>query len=104
MLRNELNKRATVPARIHNSFAVKNVHNTPRVIEYFVCVCVCGCVWVGGCGCFRYLRHQVHVKEEPAELEEDSRPVSLIASVTQNLGMPSDERDMEEELPTEELE
>ncbi|XP_047005357.1 forkhead box protein P4 isoform X2 [Ictalurus punctatus] len=48
--------------------------------------------------------HQIHVKEEPAELEEDSRPVSLIASVTQNLSMPSDERDMEEELPTEELE
>ncbi|XP_046730891.1 forkhead box protein P4 isoform X2 [Silurus meridionalis] len=48
--------------------------------------------------------HQIHVKEEPAELEEDSRPMSLIASVTQNLSMPGDERDMEEELPTEELE
>ncbi|XP_047661322.1 forkhead box protein P4 isoform X4 [Tachysurus fulvidraco] len=48
--------------------------------------------------------HQIHVKEEPAELEEDSRPMSLIASVTQNLSMPSDDRDMEEELPTEELE
>uniref|UniRef100_A0A8C1KZD3 Fork-head domain-containing protein n=1 Tax=Cyprinus carpio TaxID=7962 RepID=A0A8C1KZD3_CYPCA len=48
--------------------------------------------------------HQVHVKEEPAEMEEDSRPMSLMASVTQNLSMPGDERDMEEELPTEELE
>uniref|UniRef100_A0A8C1RIV7 Forkhead box P4 n=1 Tax=Cyprinus carpio TaxID=7962 RepID=A0A8C1RIV7_CYPCA len=48
--------------------------------------------------------HQVHVKEEPAEMEEDSRPVSLMASVTQNLSMPGDERDMDEELPTEELE
>ncbi|XP_016325803.1 forkhead box protein P4-like isoform X3 [Sinocyclocheilus anshuiensis] len=48
--------------------------------------------------------HQVHVKEEPAEMEEDSRPVSLMASVTQNLCTPRDERDMDEELPTEELE
>ncbi|KAL1265697.1 hypothetical protein QQF64_003724, partial [Cirrhinus molitorella] len=48
--------------------------------------------------------HQIHVKEEPAEMEEDCRPVSLMASVTQNLSMPGDERDMEEELPTEELE
>ncbi|XP_059393075.1 forkhead box protein P4-like isoform X3 [Carassius carassius] len=48
--------------------------------------------------------HQVHVKEEPAEMEEDSRPMSLMASVTQNMSMPIDERDMEEELPTEELE
>lgn len=35
---------------------------------------------------------------------EDSRPVSYMASVTQNLSMPGDERDMEEDLPTEELE
>ncbi|XP_016406824.1 forkhead box protein P4-like isoform X3 [Sinocyclocheilus rhinocerous] len=48
--------------------------------------------------------HHVHVKEEPAEMEEDSRPVSLMATVTQNLCMPGDERDMDEELPTEELE
>lgn len=48
--------------------------------------------------------HQVHVKEEPAELEEDSRPVSLMASVSQNLSLPADDRDLEEELPTEELE
>ncbi len=44
------------------------------------------------------------MKEEPAEIEEDSRPVSFMASVTQNLSMPGDERDMEEDLPTEELE
>uniref|UniRef100_A0AAY4E2N3 Fork-head domain-containing protein n=1 Tax=Denticeps clupeoides TaxID=299321 RepID=A0AAY4E2N3_9TELE len=43
--------------------------------------------------------HQIHVKEEPAELEEDSRPVSLMATITPTL-----ERDMEEDLPTEELE
>ncbi|XP_048110843.1 forkhead box protein P4 isoform X5 [Alosa alosa] len=48
--------------------------------------------------------HQVHVKEEPAELEEDSRPVSLMASVSQNLSLPADERDLEEEMPPEELE
>uniref|UniRef100_A0AAY4E4W1 Fork-head domain-containing protein n=1 Tax=Denticeps clupeoides TaxID=299321 RepID=A0AAY4E4W1_9TELE len=44
-------------------------------------------------------QHQIHVKEEPAELEEDSRPVSLMATITPTL-----ERDMEEDLPTEELE
>ncbi|KAA0707751.1 Forkhead box protein P4 [Triplophysa tibetana] len=48
--------------------------------------------------------HQIHVKEEPAEMEEDSRPMSLMTSVTQNMSMAGDERDMEEELPTEELE
>ncbi|KPP62309.1 forkhead box protein P4-like [Scleropages formosus] len=48
--------------------------------------------------------HQVHVKEEPAEMEEDSRPVSLMATVSQNLALPGDEREMEEELPAEELE
>lgn len=48
--------------------------------------------------------HQVHVKEEPTELEEDSRPVSLLAGVTHSLALPSDERDLEEDLPTEELE
>ncbi|XP_063072111.1 forkhead box protein P4 [Engraulis encrasicolus] len=50
--------------------------------------------------------HQVHVKEEPTEIEEDSRPVSLIASVGQtiSLSMPSDDRDLEEDMPTEELE
>uniref|UniRef100_A0A674MZR8 Forkhead box P4 n=1 Tax=Takifugu rubripes TaxID=31033 RepID=A0A674MZR8_TAKRU len=48
--------------------------------------------------------HQVHVKEEPTELEEDSRPVSLLAGVTHSLPLPSDERDLEEDLPTEELE
>ncbi|KAG5835317.1 hypothetical protein ANANG_G00242590 [Anguilla anguilla] len=48
--------------------------------------------------------HQIHVKEEPTEMEEDSRPVSLMATVTQNLALPGDEREMEEELPAEELE
>ncbi|XP_062842199.1 forkhead box protein P4 [Trichomycterus rosablanca] len=48
--------------------------------------------------------HHVHVKEEPAELEEDSRPMSLMAAVTQNLSLPGDDRDMDDELPTEELE
>ncbi|XP_031423717.1 forkhead box protein P4 isoform X12 [Clupea harengus] len=49
--------------------------------------------------------HQIHVKEEPTEMEEDCRPVSLMASVSHNLSMAADmERDMEEELPTEELE
>lgn len=48
--------------------------------------------------------HPVHVKEEPTEVEEDSRPVSLLASVTHSLPLPSDERDLEEDLPTEELE
>ncbi|MBN3324906.1 FOXP4 protein, partial [Atractosteus spatula] len=48
--------------------------------------------------------HQVHVKEEPAELEEDNRPVSLMATVSQNLALPGDERELEEEIPAEELE
>uniref|UniRef100_A0A8C5G672 Fork-head domain-containing protein n=1 Tax=Gouania willdenowi TaxID=441366 RepID=A0A8C5G672_GOUWI len=48
--------------------------------------------------------HAVHVKEEPTELEEDSRPVSLLANVTHSLPLPSDERDLEEDLPMEELE
>uniref|UniRef100_A0A3P8V3R1 Forkhead box P4 n=1 Tax=Cynoglossus semilaevis TaxID=244447 RepID=A0A3P8V3R1_CYNSE len=48
--------------------------------------------------------HQVHVKEEPTELEEDGRPMSLLAGVTHSLPLPSDERDLEEDLPTEELE
>uniref|UniRef100_A0A8C9TUK8 Forkhead box P4 n=1 Tax=Scleropages formosus TaxID=113540 RepID=A0A8C9TUK8_SCLFO len=52
----------------------------------------------------QYGSHQVHVKEEPAEMEEDSRPVSLMATVSQNLALPGDEREMEEELPAEELE
>uniref|UniRef100_A0A3Q3VWW7 Fork-head domain-containing protein n=1 Tax=Mola mola TaxID=94237 RepID=A0A3Q3VWW7_MOLML len=48
--------------------------------------------------------HPVHVKEEPTEVEEDSRPVSLLAGVTHSLPLPSDDRDLEEDLPTEELE
>lgn len=47
----------------------------------------------------------MHVKEEPTEVvEEDSRSVSLLAGVTHSLPLPSDERDLEEDLPTEELE
>uniref|UniRef100_A0A3P9J6A8 Forkhead box P4 n=1 Tax=Oryzias latipes TaxID=8090 RepID=A0A3P9J6A8_ORYLA len=52
----------------------------------------------------QYSSHPVHVKEEPTEVEEDSRPVSLLAGVTHSLPLPSDERDLEEDLPTEELE
>uniref|UniRef100_A0A3Q3ASQ1 Forkhead box P4 n=3 Tax=Kryptolebias marmoratus TaxID=37003 RepID=A0A3Q3ASQ1_KRYMA len=48
--------------------------------------------------------HPVHVKEEPTEVEEDSRSVSLLAGITHSLPLPSDERDLEEDLPTEELE
>ncbi|XP_053725329.1 forkhead box protein P4 isoform X2 [Synchiropus splendidus] len=48
--------------------------------------------------------HQVHVKEEPTEVEEDHRPVSLLAGVTHSLPLSSDDRDLEEDLPTEELE
>ena len=72
-------------------------YQSPLVHDVWrVCVCVCVCVCV---------RHQIHVKEEPTEMEEDCRPVSLMASVSHNLSMAADmERDMEEELPTEELE
>ncbi|XP_072134783.1 forkhead box protein P4 isoform X2 [Mobula birostris] len=47
--------------------------------------------------------HQVHIKEEPAELEEDDPPVSLIAAANVNSEM-QEAREMEEELTTEELE
>ncbi|KFW76658.1 Forkhead box protein P4, partial [Manacus vitellinus] len=46
--------------------------------------------------------HPVHVKEEPAEAEDDSRPVSLMATTNQNVTIPHD-RDLEEELPVEDL-
>ncbi|XP_065447702.1 forkhead box protein P4 isoform X7 [Chrysemys picta bellii] len=46
--------------------------------------------------------HQVHVKEEPTEAEDDSRPVSLMATTNQNVMIPED-RDLEEELPVEDL-
>ncbi|KAM8988245.1 forkhead box protein P4 isoform 2-T4 [Ara ararauna] len=46
--------------------------------------------------------HPVHVKEEPAEAEDDSRPVSLMATTNQNVTIPED-RDLEEELPVEDL-
>lgn len=46
------------------------------------------------------------MKEEPTEIEEDSRSMSLMATVTQNMALPSDrdDRDLDDELPTEELE
>lgn len=50
----------------------------------------------------QYSSHPVHVKEEPAEAEDDSRPVSLLATATQNVTIP-DDRDLEEELPVEDL-
>ncbi|XP_068774442.1 forkhead box protein P4 isoform X6 [Struthio camelus] len=46
--------------------------------------------------------HPVHVKEEPAEAEDDSRPVSLMATTNQNVTI-ADDRDLEEELPVEDL-
>ncbi|KAJ6659828.1 hypothetical protein lerEdw1_018283 [Lerista edwardsae] len=46
--------------------------------------------------------HQVHVKEEPAETEDDNRPVSLMTTTNQNVTIP-DDRDLEEELPVEDL-
>ncbi|NXG14269.1 FOXP4 protein, partial [Grallaria varia] len=46
--------------------------------------------------------HPVHVKEEPAEAEDDSRPGSLMATTNQNVTIP-DDRDLEEELPVEDL-
>lgn len=63
--------------------------------------------WGGGCHPPRLKAlpprsHPVHVKEEPAEAEDDSRPVSLMASTNQNVTIP-DDRDLEEELPVEDL-
>ncbi|XP_050813056.1 forkhead box protein P4 isoform X2 [Gopherus flavomarginatus] len=46
--------------------------------------------------------HQVHVKEEPTEAEDDNRPVSLMATTNQNVTIPED-RDLDEELPVEDL-
>nr|XP_009683539.1 PREDICTED: forkhead box protein P4-like [Struthio camelus australis] len=50
----------------------------------------------------QYSSHPVHVKEEPAEAEDDSRPVSLMATTNQNVTI-ADDRDLEEELPVEDL-
>uniref|UniRef100_A0A8B9IEV2 Forkhead box P4 n=1 Tax=Anser cygnoides TaxID=8845 RepID=A0A8B9IEV2_ANSCY len=50
----------------------------------------------------QYSSHPVHVKEEPAEAEDDSRPVSLLATTNQNVTI-ADDRDLEEELPVEDL-
>ncbi|XP_032624229.1 forkhead box protein P4 isoform X2 [Chelonoidis abingdonii] len=46
--------------------------------------------------------HQVHVKEEPTEAEDDNRPISLMATTNQNVTIPED-RDLDEELPVEDL-
>lgn len=48
--------------------------------------------------------HQIHVnvKEEPAESEDDNRPVSHLATTNQNVMLP-DEQDPEEELPMEDM-
>lgn len=47
--------------------------------------------------------HQVHIKEEPADLEEDDPPISLIATANVNSEL-QEARGMEEELTAEELE
>ncbi|XP_029428556.1 forkhead box protein P4 isoform X2 [Rhinatrema bivittatum] len=46
--------------------------------------------------------HQVYVKEEPAEAEEDASPLSLMGTSNQNVVI-ADEQDLEEELPMEDL-
>ncbi|NXN99339.1 FOXP4 protein, partial [Rhinopomastus cyanomelas] len=46
--------------------------------------------------------HPVHVKEEPAEAEDNGRPVSLMATANPNVTIP-DDGDLEEELPVEDL-
>ncbi|XP_043932687.1 forkhead box protein P4-like isoform X1 [Protopterus annectens] len=45
---------------------------------------------------------QIHVKEEPSELEDGSRPVSALAAASQNL-MIHDDRDLDEDMPAEDL-
>ncbi|XP_074093012.1 forkhead box protein P4 isoform X2 [Macrotis lagotis] len=47
--------------------------------------------------------HQVQVKEEPAEAEEDSRPGPILGSTNPSAGAPPEDRDPEEDLPGEEL-
>ncbi|XP_074167074.1 forkhead box protein P4 isoform X4 [Sminthopsis crassicaudata] len=47
--------------------------------------------------------HQVQVKEEPAEAEEDSRPGPTLGPTNPNAGAPPEDRDPEEDLPGEEL-
>ncbi|XP_043819427.1 forkhead box protein P4 isoform X1 [Dromiciops gliroides] len=47
--------------------------------------------------------HQVQVKEEPAEAEEDSRPGPTLGPTNPSTGAPTEDRDPEEDLPGEEL-
>ncbi|XP_072498158.1 forkhead box protein P4 isoform X5 [Notamacropus eugenii] len=47
--------------------------------------------------------HQVQVKEEPAEAEEDSRPGPTLGPTNPSTGAPPEDRDPEEDLPGEEL-
>ncbi|KAM9005463.1 forkhead box protein P4 isoform X2 [Sarcophilus harrisii] len=47
--------------------------------------------------------HQVQVKEEPAEAEEDGRPGPTLGPTNPNTGAPPEDRDPEEDLPGEEL-
>lgn len=47
--------------------------------------------------------HQVQVKEEPAEAEEDRRPGPPLGTPNPSTTGPPEDRDLEEELPGEEL-
>ncbi|MXQ85439.1 hypothetical protein E5288_WYG011416 [Bos mutus] len=47
--------------------------------------------------------HQVQVKEEPAEAEEDRRPGPPMGPPNPSTAGPPEDRDLEEELPGEEL-
>ncbi|XP_023068544.1 forkhead box protein P4 isoform X6 [Piliocolobus tephrosceles] len=47
--------------------------------------------------------HQVHVKEEPAEAEEDRQPGPPLGAPNPSASGPPEDRDLEEELPGEEL-
>ncbi|XP_074189001.1 forkhead box protein P4 isoform X1 [Rhinolophus sinicus] len=47
--------------------------------------------------------HQVQVKEEPAEAEEDRRPGPALGPPNPSTTGPAEDRDLEEELPGEEL-
>ncbi|XP_060471464.2 forkhead box protein P4 isoform X5 [Panthera onca] len=47
--------------------------------------------------------HQVQVKEEPAEAEEDRRPGPALGPANPSTAGPPEDRDLEEELPGEEL-
>lgn len=47
--------------------------------------------------------HQVQVKEEPAEAEEERRPGPPLGPPNPSTAGPPEDRDLEEELPGEEL-